>query len=120
MSMEVISGITRRTVMEQERANKGPMRVSPTMLSTWERSPIDWIRTYIGVPMDGPDGKRVLDRRRDPQNEPMAAGSAFDAYIKYELHKLQGTAEPGIPITETQDWKVSNGRCPDGERALPA
>ena len=85
----------------------GVQRISPTMLSTWERSRVDWMRTYIGVPMKGPDGEIVLTTVREPQTEPMAAGSAFDAYVK-EVLIQGGDAESisSLDITSSPYWKV--------------
>jgi len=89
------------------------MRISPTMLSTYERSVTDWVKTYIGVP----DGSGQLVKMRDPQNEAMAAGSAFDAIVKWEIMKrvVPATA-PATPAGHVWDndpdgryWKIDAG-----------
>jgi len=53
-------------------------RLSPTALHTWERDREVFYLRYLS------------DNRppRPPQTQPMAAGSAFDAYVKAALHML--------------------------------
>ena len=77
------------------------MKISPTMLSTFEQSQFAWLRQYIGVPTRSVNGETwILVKMRDKQNEAMAAGSAFDAYIKSHL---SGTL---VPVTKSKYWSV--------------
>lgn len=61
-----------------------PKYMSPTSLKTFESDSVTYYLRYLAD--DRPD--------RDPQTEPMAVGSAFDAYVKsYLVEKLFGKAE---------------------------
>lgn len=51
--------------------------ISPTSYSLWKKNREDWYRQYAS-PISIP---------RDPQADYMAAGSAFDAYVKSALHQ---------------------------------
>lgn len=62
-----------------------PKYLSPTSLNKWETDPEEFYLQYLA------------DQRppRMPQTEPMAVGSAFDAYIKNYYHKaLFDTVDP--------------------------
>ncbi len=80
------------------------LRISPTMLGTWERGLNDWVRTYIGVPMEvmKESGETVMEvvKLRDPQNEAMAAGSAFDAFVKGHLSVSDGGDGDGVALAD--------------------
>ena len=80
-------------------------RISPTMLSTLESDEVAWIRTYIYG-------------EREPQNEAMAAGSAFDAFIKWHLHGQSVATQEAISalIEDKVLWGVSEENTDYGRR----
>ena len=88
-----------------------PEYISPTALMAWEKSPEEYYLQYLA------------DRRppRIPQTQPMAVGSAFDAYIKSYYHEaLFGpSADPRFEFqtlfeeqveTQNRDWALVAGQ----------
>ena len=67
------------------KPNRKPKYLSPSALACWERDPDAYYLRYI-CPVRKP---------RDPQTDPMAVGSAFDALVKnrinVELHGYEAT-----------------------------
>ncbi len=88
-----------------------PEYLSPTSVKLFVKNPDDFYLRYLA------DTKMA----RDPQTQPMAAGSAFDAYVKSYLHTaLFGKGhdvryELGTIFTEqveahNRDWAWENGK----------
>lgn len=86
-----------------------PEYLSPSAIALYERSPEEYLHRYLG-PNKPP---------RDPQTQPMAIGSAFDAYVKaylYERFVNKGDAKYAFQaMFESQvepqwrDWALKEG-----------
>jgi hypothetical protein len=78
-----------------------PKHMSPSSLGTWESDREDFYIQYLA-------SKRPIWK---PQTEPMAAGSAFDAYVKAALHRaLFGVgADPVYELDALMEKQVVEG-----------
>jgi len=76
------------------KPNRKPKYLSPSALACWERDPDEYYLRYISP----------VRKPRDPQTDPMAVGSAFDALVKnkisVDLH--------GYEATKDTDYALSN------------
>ena len=94
--------------------------LSPSSISTWLEDRDEFYLRYL------------VDNRppKPPQNEPMAVGSAFDAYIKADLHTACGGTDPAYSFEalfeaqveeQNRDWARPNGlHCYESYKALGA
>lgn len=77
--------------------------LSPTSLARWEKDPEEFYKYYFSK------------RDREPQTQPMAAGAAFDCFIKNYLIKKLGLAAAELDV-ESQveshniDWAREHGK----------
>lgn len=86
-----------------------PQYLSPSAIALFEREPDDYVKRYLAPQSPA----------RDPQTQPMAIGSAFDAYVKaylYERFVGKGDANYAFEhLFETQvesqwrDWARKEG-----------
>lgn len=86
-----------------------PDYLSPSAIALYERSPEEYLIRYIGPTPPG----------RDPQTQPMAIGSAFDAYVKAYLYKEfvdKGDAKYAFEAmfeaqveSQWRDWALKEG-----------
>ncbi len=87
-----------------------PDYLSPSSLALFERSPDDYILKYVAP----------FSPARDPQTQPMAIGSAFDAYVKSYLYQRfvnKGDAEYAFEYMfekqvepQWRDWARKEGQ----------
>ena len=84
--------------------------LSPSAISCYQESPTEYYKRYLCE--NRPE--------REPQNQPMAIGSAFDAFVKSYLHeKLFGVKEGKYELqtifeaqvdAKMRDWAYQNGK----------
>lgn len=91
------------------KGRRRPKYLSPSALSTFEKSPSDYYMRYLA-------GSRPP---RDPQTRAMSVGSSFDAYAKSYLHsRLFGASDPKYEFealfesqveSQNRDWARVHG-----------
>lgn len=93
--LEVCDSDDNMTLVKPNQIRKHYTHISPSGLKTFETNRTEFYLKYIARHAPG----------RIPQNEPMAVGSAFDAYIKHTLIQRLGHSDK-LKLSDIYDGQV--------------